>query len=69
MESDASETTEIDPVKLPPEAGVKVVPKVKLCPGLRVKGRFNPLVLKPVPETLAWVMVTSAPPELVRVSG
>ena len=67
-ESEASETTEIDPEALPPEVGVKTAPKVKLCPGLRLKGKFNPVTRKPVPETLAWLMVTLEPPVLVSVS-
>ena len=65
---DASETTEIDPVALPPEVGAKTAPKVKLCPALRVRGRLNPVTRKPVPEALAWVTVTLEPPVLVRVS-
>ena len=65
---EASETTEIDPAALPPVVGVKVAPKVKLCPGARVRGKSSPVTLKTVPETLAWVMVTLDPPVLVRVS-
>lgn len=53
VESDASETTEIDPVMLPPAVGLNTAPKVKLCPGLKVRGRLNPLVRKAEPETLA----------------
>src|SRR5713101_5763229 len=64
----ASEITEIDPVALPPEVGANTVPKVKLCPALKVRGRLSPVTLKPVPETLAWVTVTLVPPVLVRVS-
>src|SRR5713226_1107113 len=66
--SEASDTTEIDPVALPPEVGANTVPKVKLCPALKVRGRLSPVTLKPVPETLAWVTVTLVPPVLVRVS-
>jgi len=69
LPSEASEATAIAPEKLPPETGLNAAPKVKLCPGLRVRGRLNPVMLKPVPETLAWLMVTFAPPEFVRVSG
>ena len=66
--SEASDTTEIDPVALPPEVGANTVPKVKLCPAFRVRGRLSPVTLKPVPETLVWVTVTLVPPVLVRVS-
>ena len=65
---EASETTEIDPVALPPEVGLNAAPKVKLCPGFKVMGRVNPVTLKPVPETWACVIVTLVPPELVKVS-
>jgi len=41
------------PLKLPPVAGAKSVPKVKLCPGINVKGRVNPVMLKPEPVSLA----------------
>ena len=68
-ESEASETTEIDPEALPPEVGVKTAPKVKLCPGLRLKGKFNPVTRKPVPETFAWLMVTLEPPVFVTGGG
>ena len=60
--------TEIDPVALPPEVGAKTAPKVKLCPAANIKGRVNPVTLKPVPEALAWVTVTLELPVLVKVS-
>src|SRR5207245_10545092 len=68
VELEALETTEMLPVTLPAEFGVKTTPKVKLCPGIKVSGRFNPLTLKAEPERLAWVMLTLEPPELVSVS-
>lgn len=52
-ESEASETTEIDPVMLPPVVGLNTAPKVKLCPGLKVSGRLSPVVRKAGSETLA----------------
>src|SRR2546428_2271783 len=67
-ELEALETTEMIPVALPAEFGAKTTPKVKLCPGIKVSGRFNPLTLKAEPERLAWVMLTLEPPELVSVS-
>src|SRR5207237_9287459 len=67
-ELEALETTERLPVTLPAEFGAKTTPKVKLCPGIKVSGRFNPLTLKAEPERLAWVMLTLEPTELVSVS-
>ena len=65
---EASETTAIDPLALPPEVGANTAPKVKLCPGLKVRGRLKPVILKLAPVMLARVTVTLEPPELVRVS-
>ena len=48
-ELEALETTERLPVTLPAEFGAKTTPKVKLCPGIKVSGRFNPLRLKAEP--------------------
>src|SRR5437667_10966087 len=67
-ELEALETTERLPVTLPAEFGVKATPKVKLCPGTKVSGRFNPLTLKAEPVRLAWVMLTLESPELLSVS-
>src|SRR5437879_6353470 len=68
VELEALEPTEMLPVTLPAAFGVKTTPKVKLCPGIKVSGRFNPLTLKAAPEGLAWVMLTLEPPKLVSVS-
>ena len=68
VELEASEITEMLPLALPGEVGAKTVPKVKLCPGIKVRGRFKPVMLNPEPVMLAWEMVTLEPPELVRVS-
>ena len=56
------------PLALPPDCGAKVTLKVALWPGVKVTGRFMPLMLKPAPVTGACVMVTLEPPELVTVS-
>lgn len=53
FELEAFERTEMLPLAPAEEPGAKVTPKVKLCPGINVRGRFNPLTLKPVPVTLA----------------
>jgi hypothetical protein len=52
----------------PPVVGAKATPKVKLCPGVKVKGRVKLLTLKALPLTLACVMVTLEPPEFVSDS-
>ena len=56
------------PLKLPEDWGSKRMLKVALCPAVRVKGRFNPLVLNPPPETPTWVTVILDPPVFVKVS-
>lgn len=68
VELAASETTEMDPVALPPVVGANTVPKVKLCPVVKVRGKLNPVIRKPVPETFAWLTVTVLLPVLVKVS-
>ncbi len=52
-ELEALETTEMLPLALPVEVGAKTAPKVKLCPGVKVRGGFNPLALNPEPPTVA----------------
>src|SRR5438552_3125112 len=46
-------TTEMLPVALPAAAGVKAAPNEVLWPGVRVKGRDNPVMLKPSPAVVA----------------
>ena len=41
---------------------------MKLCPGVKVKGRFKLLTLKAAPVMLACVIVTLEPPEFVSDS-
>jgi hypothetical protein len=48
--------------------GAKATPKVKLCPGVKVKGRLKPLKLNAPVLALAWVIVTLEPPEFVSDS-
>lgn len=68
VEFEALDTTEMLPLALPAEMGANTAPKVKLCPGIRVRGRVSPLMLNPEPLALACVIVTLDPPELVKVS-
>lgn len=56
------------PLTLPADCGLKTTLKVVLCPGAKVTGRVKPVVLKPVPVTLACVMVRLVPPVLLSVS-
>jgi hypothetical protein len=67
-EFEAFETTDTLPLAAPATVGAKVAVNVTLWLAVRVRGRFNPLMEKPVPLTLACEMVTDAPPVLVRVS-
>ena len=56
------------PLAAPPDCGVIVTLKVVLCPAPSEAGKLRPVREKPVPEILAWLMLTLVPPELVRVS-
>lgn len=68
VELEASEVNEIVPLVAPAAAGAKVAPKVKLCPAIRVRGRLSPLMLNPLPLTLACDTVIVVPPVFVKVS-
>src|SRR5712692_6052894 len=57
------------PLALPVAAGEYVAVNEVLCPGLRVSGAVMPLMVNPVPDTLAAEMVTLAVPEFVNVIG
>ena len=49
----ASDVMAIFPLALPCDWGAKVALKVMLAPGVRDNGGLSPLILKPVPETVA----------------
>ena len=55
------------PVTAPDAAGVNVAVNVAVCPASITWLAETPLMLKPVPETLAEEIVTFAVPEFVRV--
>ena len=59
---------EMLPVALPMTVGEKTALKLVLWPPERVSGNVRPLILKPVPVTVAWVMVTLPVPVLVRLT-
>ena len=46
-------TIEMLPVGFPAEAGANFAVKTAVCPAPSVAGRVRPLILKPVPATLA----------------
>ena len=57
------------PLAAPVDCGANTTLKLGLLwPGAKVKGRFKPFAVNPLPVTEACVMVTLEPPELVRVS-
>jgi hypothetical protein len=49
----ALELTPIEPLKFPEVGGANATPKVALAPALSESGRFNPVMLNPVPVTTA----------------
>ena len=52
----ASLTTARLPAPAPTAGGAKRTVTVALCPAARLKGKVVPLVLKPVPEAVTWVI-------------
>ena len=58
---------EMLPIAMPVAVGAKVAVSVKLLPGDRVNGSDAPAMLKPVPVTVAWEIVTELLPEFVTV--
>jgi hypothetical protein len=65
---DASLVTERYPVADPLDFGANATLNVVLWPVAKVSGNVKPVTLNPAPVTLACVIVTLEPPELVRVS-
>jgi len=61
----AKTTVPVTPVV---DAGVNCTEKVTFCPAVKVSGAVNPLIAKPVPETLAEDTVRSALPVFVSVT-
>lgn len=57
-------TSETAPVTLPAAVGAKTTLNVALLPAAMVSGTVMPVRLKPLPDTLAWEMVTLALPAL-----
>lgn len=67
-EFDAVETTERLPLAAVALVGVKVAVKVTLSLGVRLMGKFNPLIEKAAPVKFACEIVAVEPPVLVSVS-
>jgi len=65
---DPSEVMVTFPAALPVTVGANLTLKLTLCPTLNVTGNANPLMLNPLPEALAAVILRLVPPELVSVS-
>lgn len=63
---DAVETTAMLPLALPALWGEKVMPKVKLSPASRSRGKLSPVTPKPVPLVFTCEMVTVDPPVLLN---
>jgi len=61
-------TRETDPLTLAVEVGAKATLKVVLAPAAIIVGVARPLILKPVPDTLAAEIVTLAVPLFFRVT-
>ena len=67
-EFDAFDPSERLPLAAPLLVGVNVTLNVALWFGVRVSGKFNPLIEKAAAVELACEIVTAAPPVLVSVS-
>ena len=57
------------PVTVPATCGAKETLKPWPCPAAKVNGKVSPLMLNPVPVTLAWLTVMLVVPEFVIVTG
>ena len=53
---------------VPPARAVKVVVRLTPWPGAKVSGRLSPLLLNPVPDTVAWEIVRFELPLLLRTT-
>jgi len=53
---------------LPLDCGAKVVVRLTLWPGCSITGRLSPLMLNPVPDTVAWEIVRFHLPLLYRTT-
>jgi hypothetical protein len=62
-------TTEIEPLVVPLEAGVKLTAMLALSPACKISGRLCPVKLNPWPEVAIRVTVTGVLPVLDNVAG
>jgi hypothetical protein len=60
-------TKETEPVALPAVAGAKAALNVVLPPAAIVAGTVRPVIVKPVPDTVAWEIVRLAVPLFFKV--
>jgi hypothetical protein len=56
------------PLALPADCGAKVVVRLTPWPGASVNGMVSPLMLNPVPDTVAWEIVRFQLPVLLRAT-
>ena len=61
--------SETEPLTAPAEVGEKTTLNVVFLPAAIVAGTVRPLMLKPVPETVAAEIVSVAVPPFVKVIG
>ena len=66
---DALLTKEMSPLTAPLVIGWNTTLKTVLCPAARVSGRVSPVMLKPLPVTVACEIVRLDPPELDKFTG
>ena len=60
-------TSDTEPVTLPEELGANIALNMVVLPGAIVTGTTRPLMLKPVPDTLACEIMVFALPPFVSV--
>ena len=65
---EAVEVTLMPPIPLSADCGANTALKVTLAPGLSTIGKLSPLMLNPVPVTVACEIVTLVPPVFVSES-
>jgi hypothetical protein len=67
-ESEAPSLIVMEPLEATPEVGANFTVNWLLFPAFKVRGRENPVNVKPVPATLAWEIVTLVVPVFASVT-
>jgi hypothetical protein len=68
VESEAFETMESIPFKVPEDWGAKVMLRFALWPGASVMGILIGVITNPAPDTATWLTTTLDPPEFVMAT-